>query len=208
MTKNHSTISIDHRNLKRILYEKASFQAVPTHFQLEGSDILHPVQFVENPLLATILFSDGTTHYVNGHGLPDRTMPQAGEYLVSAFEHMDSELNKPSDTEQEVTRQGIDKFHEDIIRKYHDQDTEDESRDVFADAITSELADERTAFSSTLRHQTIDPNLYYHSDSSVTSMTQPKPDDDNPNNDLPEPASTQTIDDSIASFLGGANKTE
>lgn len=62
---NISTHSKDLRSVLRIIYEKAAFGAVPTHFQMDAPvehlhDTWFPVQFVENPLLSAVQFSDGT----------------------------------------------------------------------------------------------------------------------------------------------------
>lgn len=62
---NKSHQALDSRSLLRILYEKATFGAVPTHFKIDGHDYWHPVQFVENRLLTALTFSDGTTHFVS-----------------------------------------------------------------------------------------------------------------------------------------------
>lgn len=63
--KNKSHEALDSRSLLRILYEKATFGAVPTHFKINGHEAWHPVQFVENNLLEALTFSDGTTHFVS-----------------------------------------------------------------------------------------------------------------------------------------------
>jgi hypothetical protein len=62
---NFSVESEDTRTITRILYEKATFGAVPVTFKLHGDDRLHPVQFTKHPELGSVQFSDGTTIVVS-----------------------------------------------------------------------------------------------------------------------------------------------
>jgi hypothetical protein len=70
---NGSRSSTDARSILRIIYEKANFGAAPVSFKIEGDDRDHPCQFVKNPALSAVTFSDGSTVYVDsrtvdGHG--------------------------------------------------------------------------------------------------------------------------------------------
>lgn len=80
--KNESKVAEDKRPIVRIIYEKATFGAAPLHFQVVGDSRWHPCQFVNNPDLASVSFSDGSVYYVNGTDKPssdsgDSPLPSA-----------------------------------------------------------------------------------------------------------------------------------
>ncbi len=57
---NSSFDSYDQRSITRIIYEKATFGAPPTHYRVEGDPRWHPVAFAENKHLTQVQFADGS----------------------------------------------------------------------------------------------------------------------------------------------------
>lgn len=65
---NTSRDSYDNRSITRIIFEKATFGSPPTHFRIGDDPTWHPVVFSQNPLLAQIMFADGSVSIVDADG--------------------------------------------------------------------------------------------------------------------------------------------
>lgn len=62
---NHSAESTDGRAIGRIIMEKAAFGAVPVDYKIESHPDWQTVQWMHNPELFAVRFSDGSTIYVS-----------------------------------------------------------------------------------------------------------------------------------------------
>lgn len=102
---NGSSASKDSRPIHQIIYEKATFGAVPTYYRVSGDERWHPVQFVRNEDLLEVKFADGSTVYVNDSeevaATPNPTWDSAdiipwdsnGEELSSGVELVEPEVD-------------------------------------------------------------------------------------------------------------------
>ncbi|KAK0039442.1 hypothetical protein Bpfe_031119 [Biomphalaria pfeifferi] len=61
---NSSQENYDTRPITRIIYEKATFGAPPTHFKIDGDPRWHPVSFADNPALSQVKFADQSISYI------------------------------------------------------------------------------------------------------------------------------------------------
>ncbi len=115
--RNESKRATDNRSIVRIIYEKATFTAAPTHFQVSGDDRWHPCQFVHNKDLAAVSFSDGSVYYVDSKEplVANTAGPEVPESGLSGDTDNDPDLG---DLEAElvdtVTEQQTDMMRESI----------------------------------------------------------------------------------------------